>query len=174
MNKIIRIDEDVISIGTDDGSIKEVRREDCSNFEPSVGDIVEIFNTETKIIVTKKEPEKEEKKENTTTGQSISGIPGGININLSNSQNIQPQVEQYGQPAYYVPESQLHVVNKVTYVVFAILLGNIGVHKFYAGYTGQGILYVLFCWTGIPWVIAVVEGIVAAFKPADTNGRIVV
>lgn len=171
MDKIIRVDEDVISIGTGDGSIKEVRREDCSNFEPAVGDIVEIFNTETKIIVMKKEPEKEKPKEE-ISGQQISGIPGGININLSNSQNIQPQVEQYGPVVY--GDGELHVVNKVAYVLFAIFLGNIGVHKFYAGYTGQGILYLLFCWTWIPCLIGLVEGLIAAFKSADSNGRIVV
>lgn len=75
----------------------------------------------------KKEPEKEKPKEE-ISGQQISGIPGGININLSNSQNIQPQVEQYGPVVY--GDGELHVVNKVAYVLFAIFLGNIGVHKF--------------------------------------------
>lgn len=173
MNKIIRIDEDVISIGTDEGSIREVRREDCSNFEPCVGDVVEIFNTETIVIVTKKEPEKEQPKE-TVAGQSITGIPaGGININLSNTQNAQPQ---YCEPPVYIAPEPIgtHVVNKVTYIVLALTLGGLGVHKFYAGYTGRGILYLVFVWTYIPSIIALIEGIMACSKPADSNGRILV
>lgn len=44
--------------------------------------------------------------------------------------------------------------------VFAIFLGNVGAHKFYLGQPGWGILYILFCWTFIPAVIALIEGIV--------------
>lgn len=43
--------------------------------------------------------------------------------------------------------------------VLAILLGDIGIHKFYLGQTGKGILYLLFCWTLIPAIIALIEGI---------------
>ncbi|MGI6649546.1 MAG: NINE protein [Bacillota bacterium] len=43
--------------------------------------------------------------------------------------------------------------------LFALLLGGIGVHKFYMGQTGKGILYILFCWTFIPAILALVEGI---------------
>lgn len=43
--------------------------------------------------------------------------------------------------------------------LFALLLGGIGIHKFYLGKIGQGILYILFCWTGIPSIIGLIEGI---------------
>lgn len=49
--------------------------------------------------------------------------------------------------------------SKVAAGVFALLLGGLGIHKFYMGKTGQGLLYLLFCWTGIPALIALVEGI---------------
>lgn len=39
-------------------------------------------------------------------------------------------------------------------------MGGIGVHKFYLGKVGLGILYLLFCWTGVPAVIGLVEGII--------------
>jgi TM2 domain-containing membrane protein YozV len=34
------------------------------------------------------------------------------------------------------------------------------VHKFYLGKIGLGIVYILFCWTFIPAIIAFVEGII--------------
>lgn len=42
----------------------------------------------------------------------------------------------------------------------ALLLGDLGVHKFYLGRPGQGILYILFCWTFIPSFVAMIEGII--------------
>lgn len=50
--------------------------------------------------------------------------------------------------------------NKVAAGVLAILLGTFGVHKFYLGQTTQGILYLLFCWTGIPSLAGIIEGII--------------
>ena len=44
--------------------------------------------------------------------------------------------------------------------LFAIFLDGIGVHKFYLGKVGLGILYLLFCWTFIPSVIGLIEGII--------------
>ena len=49
--------------------------------------------------------------------------------------------------------------NRVAAGVLAILLGGIGAHKFYLGQSGQGILYLLFCWTGVPLLIGIVEGL---------------
>lgn len=49
--------------------------------------------------------------------------------------------------------------NKTAAGLFALFLGGIGVHKFYLGKVGQGILYLLFCWTFIPAIVAFVEAI---------------
>jgi TM2 domain-containing membrane protein YozV len=43
--------------------------------------------------------------------------------------------------------------------IFAILLGSFGVHRFFLGQTGWGILYAVFCWTLIPAVAGLIEGI---------------
>lgn len=47
--------------------------------------------------------------------------------------------------------------NKTAAILLALFLGGIGVHKFYLGQWGWGILYLLFCWTFIPAIIALVE-----------------
>lgn len=151
MAKIIKINGDIVSIGTNDGGIKEVRTTDI-NFIPNVGDEVEIYETEGDLIVTKKEEKKEPNN-------------SGININVSNNQNV-------GQPMYIANNTK--AVNKVVYCILAFFLGFIGVHKFYAGKIGTGILFLLFFWTCIPAFIALIDFIVGLCKKADANGNILV
>jgi len=57
--------------------------------------------------------------------------------------------------------------SKAIFVVLALLLGGIGVHRMYIGDVGLGILYLLFFWTGIPMVIAFIEAIYFALKDND-------
>lgn len=52
-------------------------------------------------------------------------------------------------------------MDKNVYGILAIFVGGLGIHKFYAGRHGLGILYLIFCWTFIPALIAFVEGIIA-------------
>lgn len=49
--------------------------------------------------------------------------------------------------------------SRSTAAVLAILLGGFGIHKFYLGAWGWGLIYLLFCWTYIPAVIGLIEGI---------------
>jgi TM2 domain-containing membrane protein YozV/ribosomal protein L40E len=44
--------------------------------------------------------------------------------------------------------------------LFAILLGTLGIHKFYLGRMVWGIVYILFCWTGLPTLAGLIEGII--------------
>ena len=50
--------------------------------------------------------------------------------------------------------------NKLAAALFAILLGDLGIHKFYLGQVGWGVLYLLFCWTFIPAIVGLIEGII--------------
>lgn len=50
--------------------------------------------------------------------------------------------------------------DKLVAALLAIFLGGFGVHKFYLGSIGLGILYLLFCWTFIPSMIGFIEGII--------------
>lgn len=68
----------------------------------------------------------------------------------------------------------MNEVNKVIYIVLALFLGSFGIHKFYARKTGVGILYLIFCWTGIPQILAIIGAILTLLKPADQNGNVLV
>ena len=52
------------------------------------------------------------------------------------------------------------IKNKMVAGLLGIFLGGIGIHKFYLGKVGMGILYICFCWTGIPAFVGFIEGIV--------------
>jgi len=57
---------------------------------------------------------------------------------------------------------KIKVVNmksKLVAGLLAIFLGGFGIHKFYLGQTGQGILMLLFAWTGIPEIIGIFQGV---------------
>lgn len=49
--------------------------------------------------------------------------------------------------------------NRVVAGLLAIFLGGIGIHKFYLGRVGQGIIYFVFSWTFIPAFMGFFEGI---------------
>ena len=57
--------------------------------------------------------------------------------------------------------------NKTALALLAFFLGGLGAHKFYLGKYGQGICYILFCWTGIPGLIAFVEFIIYLCTPRE-------
>lgn len=50
--------------------------------------------------------------------------------------------------------------DRLTAGLLAILLGTFGVQHFYTEQTGRGVLDLLFCWTGIPTVIGIIEGVI--------------
>lgn len=156
MSKILDITDETVQIGTDDGQILEVRPSDV-RYDARVGDAVDVFRGEDAVIVTKAQ-------ETTGTSSRQEGDGNNININVSNS--------QVAAQTTYVQGGK--VVSKLTYCLLALFLGGIGVHKFYAGKTGAGIAYLLFCWTLIPGIIAFVEFIIGLTKHADANGNIIV
>ena len=60
------------------------------------------------------------------------------------------------QPSFRRPGK---ISRRVAAAIFAIIFGSFGVHRFYLRQIGWGILYVLFCWTLIPAVAGLIEGI---------------
>lgn len=62
----------------------------------------------------------------------------------------------------YAPTSSLVSVspngrNKVVAALLALFFGWLGVHKFYLGHPTVGMIYLLFCWTFIPAILAFLE-----------------
>jgi TM2 domain-containing membrane protein YozV len=49
--------------------------------------------------------------------------------------------------------------NRIVAALLALFLGVFGAHKFYLGHNFAGIIYLLFCWTYIPGIIAFFESI---------------
>jgi len=49
--------------------------------------------------------------------------------------------------------------SRVVAALLGIILGGFGIHKFYLGKIGQGIIYLVFFWTAIPAIIGFIEGI---------------
>jgi TM2 domain-containing membrane protein YozV len=50
--------------------------------------------------------------------------------------------------------------SRIAAALFAFFLGGFGVHKFYLGQVGMGILYLVFCWTFIPAIVGLIEAII--------------
>ena len=73
----------------------------------------------------------------------------------------QPQVVINQQPVYTTAINPAWPVkNKMVAGLLGIFLGGLGIHKFYMGKIGMGILYLVFCWTYIPAIVGFVEGII--------------
>lgn len=60
--------------------------------------------------------------------------------------------------------------SRTTAAILAIFLGGLGIHKFYMG-KAIGLVYLLFCWTYIPAIIALVEGILY-FSATDNEFQV--
>jgi TM2 domain-containing membrane protein YozV len=68
-----------------------------------------------------------------------------------------PHLPVLGRRFAYLPPVECqedHVMkDKTTAAILSLLLGGLGVHKFYLGKGVWGLLYLVFCWTFIPAII---------------------
>ncbi|WBW99141.1 TM2 domain-containing protein [Oceanirhabdus sp. W0125-5] len=81
------------------------------------------------------------------------------NLSNNNSNGTTVYMNNSSSNLGYYGERLVPVKSKAAAGVLAIFFGAVGVHKFYLGKPLQGTLSLLFCWTGIPAVLGVVEGI---------------
>lgn len=61
--------------------------------------------------------------------------------------------------------------DKFTAAILAFLLGGIGVHRFYLGQAGLGIVYLLLSWTTIPFFIALLDTVIFLLMSRDSFDR---
>jgi TM2 domain-containing membrane protein YozV len=66
---------------------------------------------------------------------------------LGMASSLSTQMQTYAQSDKKKPHLML----------WSLFLGSLGAHKFYMGSWGWGILYLVFCWTGIPAIANLVE-----------------
>lgn len=100
-------------------------------------------------------------------GEKLATQQAAQQLNQQAAPQPQPQTVYVQQPVYVQQQPQYvtginpawPIKSKIVAGILGILLGSIGVHKFYLGKIGSGILYLLFCWTGIPAIVGFIEGI---------------
>ena len=56
-------------------------------------------------------------------------------------------------------------------ILLAFFLGSFGAHRFYMGEIGMGVLYLVFCWSLIPHLIALVECFLLPGRVREYNAR---
>lgn len=62
--------------------------------------------------------------------------------------------------------------DKTTAGLLALFAGGLGIHKFYLNKTAQGVLYLCFCWTCIPGILAFIDGIILFYMSnEDFNAK---
>lgn len=57
--------------------------------------------------------------------------------------------------------------NKTVAALLAFFIGGLGIHKFYLGKPIWGIVYILFCWTYIPTIVAFIEFILLLLQSEE-------
>jgi TM2 domain-containing membrane protein YozV len=76
---------------------------------------------------------------------------------------IAPEPEPEPEPEEdlpdWVPPAPVSTHNKTVAALFAIFLGSFGLHQFYLGRPGTGLLYLVFCWTLVPAIVGFIEGV---------------
>jgi len=104
--------------------------------------------------------------------QSRNNIPSSVNPTMPGSATIQNkychacggQIDVRAEicPKCGVRQAQVSRKerNRIAAGLFAFFLGGLGVHKFYLGRVGSGVVYLLFCWTFIPAILGFFEGLV--------------
>ena len=58
------------------------------------------------------------------------------------------------------------------FIVLALIGGFIGLQEFYRDNSPLGVLAILFCWTGIPALVAVIEAIVWLFRGEEEFNKL--
>ncbi len=61
--------------------------------------------------------------------------------------------------------------NKIIAIILTLFFGAFGIHKFYLGKIKAGVLYLLFSWTFIPFLLALIDLIILFTYSKQKFGR---
>lgn len=72
----------------------------------------------------------------------------------------------------FMSEYNANKKSVTTGVILALFLGGLGIHKFWLGSVGVGILYLIFCWTFIPAIVAIIDACLMGNSVKKYNGKV--
>lgn len=99
--------------------------------------------------------------------------PDNIIINNNNNASSSASAAAYASAGRY--RDDVSPKSWLVTLLLCIFVGVIGVHRFYAGKIGTGIIMILLCWTGISAIWAVIDLIMIILsKFTDKRGRRIV
>ncbi|TDF94452.1 TM2 domain-containing protein [Paenibacillus piri] len=90
--------------------------------------------------------------------ETMTIVNSGMN-NIPNNMHMTNDMYNNNPPNAYT-NVYVSTKSKTAAGLLAIFLGGFGIHKFYLGRVGWGIVYLLFCWTYIPSIVGFIEGII--------------
>lgn len=97
-------------------------------------------------------------------GEKLVVAPVAQAAPVAPTQPVAPPPQQYTQQNTYYLDPGINpswpMKSKTAAGLLGIFFGGLGIHKFYMGRIGWGIVYLLFCWTYIPAIIGFIEGLV--------------
>lgn len=73
---------------------------------------------------------------------------------------------------WYDKKKGRHTFRKSTYLWLMLFLGWMGGHRYYQGRRVLGLLYTLFCWTGVPLILCITDFMEVFPLKADENGKV--
>lgn len=78
------------------------------------------------------------------------------------------------QKLLFMSEFNARRKDATTGVLLALFLGGLGVHHFYMGKVGLGVVYLVFCWTFIPAIIGFIEAFLMSGRVARYNDQVAI
>lgn len=77
----------------------------------------------------------------------------------SKKTTIVPTKKETSKTKTVVVKKKVCKQKRVTAAILAIVLGTFGIHKFYLKDSDMGVLYLVFCWTFLPTIAGLFEGL---------------
>lgn len=144
MSEILIIDDEKVIIGNDDGTVSEFSKTSLNYNSAKVGDIVKVFSSETRTIISKNQDEHEHHQNHSEAQVVVNNVNTVETGTSMNNVNI-------------AHSARVNRINKHVFVWLGTLIfGYLGVDRFMRGQIGLGIfkiILLLFGWIplGLGW-----------------------